>query len=133
MAKTTKHAGGRPRKWKSPKLMQDRIDEYFGNIAQNEDLRPSMTGLALALGFLERDSLWNYAGYSEEFFGIIKTARLRIEHHYEQALQTTSRVAGPIFALKQLGWKDTKEVDANVTGNLTVSDLVLRFTDESSG
>ena len=41
---------------------------------------------------------------------------MRIEHHYESLLQGNS-VAGPIFALKNLGWVDSQSIDHTSKGD----------------
>ena len=57
-----KHPGGRPRKFGTPEEMQIVIDKYF-----EDNPKPTICGLALALGFAQRKSLLNYEGYGEEF------------------------------------------------------------------
>lgn len=107
MNEQPKHAGGRPRKYDSPEQMQVAIEEYF-----TCDGEPTVTGLALALGFTSRNALYAYEGYTEEYFGILKIARLRVENRYEKSLARKGiHAAGPIFALKNMGWKDTQSVN----------------------
>jgi hypothetical protein len=119
----TKHAGGRPRKYESPEQMQAAIDEYF-----TTDTQPTVTGLAIALGFTSRNALYVYEGYSEEYFGTLKVARLRVEHEYEKALRVKGiHAAGPIFALKNLGWKDTQTVSVEQLPPITVT--IMRAED----
>lgn len=105
MDEEKKHPGGRPRKYNTPEEMQVAIDKYF-----TDNDKPTICGLALGLGFIGRQSLLQYEGYSEEFFVTIKTAKSRIEANYEGYLQKQN-VAGPIFALKNFGWKDDKNLN----------------------
>ena len=49
-----KHPGGRPRKYSTPEEMQIVIDKYF-----EDNPKPTICGLALALGFAQRKSLLN--------------------------------------------------------------------------
>ena len=56
-----KHPGGRPRKYSTPEEMQIVIDQYF-----DDHQKPTICGLALALGFAQRKSLLNYEGYGKE-------------------------------------------------------------------
>lgn len=68
---------------------------------------PTLTGLALYLGFNSRQEFENYE--RKPRFGIpLKRARLRIEAEYEKKLHLTS-AAGAIFALRSLGWNEDRE------------------------
>ena len=73
---------------------------------------PTVAGLARALGFMDRQSLYDYAD-REEFSCTIKNAITRIEEYAEQHLYI-GRATGAIFWLKNHGWKDEKKVDANI-------------------
>ncbi len=95
---------GRPPKYTSAEDLQDKVDQYFNEL--NTD-KATITGLAYHLGFSCRDSFYKY-GEKEQFKYAIKRAHIRIEMYYEKLLQETN-VAGPIFALKNLGWKDKTE------------------------
>jgi len=103
---TEKHAGGRPRKFKTVAEMSDAIDAYFDETAFD---KITITGLALHLGFTSRADLINYEGYSDEFHYTIKTAKLFVENAYEQDLRSKGG-SGPIFALKNFDWKDKHDV-----------------------
>lgn len=100
-------AGGRPRAYKTPEALSVAVDEYF----QQEATSPTITGLALHLGFLSRQALNNYEGYSVEFHDVVKRAKLRVECSYEQGLRKQA-CAGSIFALKNMGqpWTDKQEL-----------------------
>lgn len=104
---------GRPRIYQSPEELEKVCDDYFDSLNGS---KPTTTGLALALGFCERKSLYDYAD-RPEFLHTIKKALLRVESGYEQALFGNS-VAGSIFALKNMGWKDKTEVESNGTLNI---------------
>ena len=92
-----------------PEKMQEAIDDYF------ENYQPvTITGLALHLGFESRQSFYDYEK-REAFSYTIKRARLRIETYYEGKL-VANNAAGPIFALKNMGWKDKTETE--VTGQM---------------
>ena len=100
-----KHPGGRPRMYSTPDEMQTVIDKYF-----EDNPKPTICGLALALGFAQRKSLLNYEGYGEEFCNTIKRAKLKIEDSYEKELRS-NHVAGAIFALKNFDWSDRQDVN----------------------
>src|SRR5699024_8364940 len=109
-------AAGRPPTYKTPEALQEAIDGYFDNpptawVTVGKEAvevpRLTITGLALHLGFESRQSFYDYEE-REAFSYTIKRARLRVEHEYEKALRSASP-AGPIFALKNLGWSDKQE------------------------
>ena len=100
-----KHPGGRPRKYSTPEEMQTVIDAYF-----EDNPKPTICGLALALGFAQRKSLLNYEGYGKEFCNAIKRAKLVIEESYEQELRS-NHVAGAIFALRNFEWSDKQDIN----------------------
>lgn len=117
---------GRPPKYKSGADMQKVIDAYFlscqGEIARNEDgtIRldrygrpvitgsrpPTVTGLALALGFATRKSLLDYQG-KKEFKAVVCTAKLRVEEYAERQLYDRSGYLGARFTLLQnFKWRE---------------------------
>lgn len=91
--------------------MQAALDTYFTK-CKEESIPLTITGVALALGFESRQSFYDYEE-NPAFSYIIKQARLRVENGYELSLRSVN-VAGSIFALKNMGWKDKTEVDQNV-------------------
>lgn len=107
---------GRPPFYDNPEDLRKAIDEYFEGLIGNH---PTITGLALYLGFTSRQALINYQE-KEEFVDTIKKAKLRIEESYEQAL-FNKNAAGPIFALKNFGWTDKREIEVKGT--------TINFTD----
>ena len=101
---------GRPALFNSPEQLRQAIDQYFSD----QSNRPfTVTGLALYLGFCDRQSLYDYQE-REEYSCLIKEARLRVENEYEQAL-FGKMPTGAIFALKNMGWKDKSEVENSGT------------------
>ena len=99
-AERTARPVGRPRRCATPEAMQAAIDRYFLTTD-----RPTISGLALALGFRSRQSFYNYRGHSPEFDYILKRAWLRVECHYEEMLLDPNRVRLAVFMLKRLGWR----------------------------
>lgn len=104
------HPGGRPPVYNNPEELQTEVDKYF-----TRRRKKTMTGLAIALGFDSRQSLYDYQK-REEFSYIINKALLRIENQYEENLHGNN-VAGSIFVLKNMGWKDRSEVDHTTDGS----------------
>jgi len=96
---------GRPPKYKSKEEIEEKIEQYFkdcegrpltddeGNQIYNKwgypvivDKRPpTVTGLALALGFTNRLSLLRYQG-KKEFCDTITRAKARVEQYAEERL-----------------------------------------------
>ena len=114
---------GRPRKYKSPEEMQKRIDDYF----EGND-KPTICGLTLALGFVERKALLNYEGYSKAFYATIKRAKTVVERYYERNLAINTRATGSIFALKNFDWTDKQEIsykDSPFRLNITLPPVQL--------
>jgi hypothetical protein len=101
---------GRPRLYDNAEALQREVDAYF----DNEVKSPTITGLALWLGFESRQSIYDYEKEGD-FSYTIKRARLRIEERYEQRLHGNSP-AGAIFALKNFGWTDRQEIDHTTKG-----------------
>ena len=103
-------------KFETVEELEKSIGDYFESLeykdAETQQVmhRPAtMTGLALALGFCSRQSLYDYEG-RDAFSYTIKIARLRVENSYEEHLFTKS-CTGAIFGLKNLGWKDKVETE----------------------
>lgn len=111
------------RKYRSLKKLQAAIDEYFetgltartfltGVDPYKKEITirvPTITGLALFLGFASRQSIYDYEK-DGRFSYIIKRARLKVEVNYEEMLQLNTVASGPIFALKNMGWTDKTEI-----------------------
>jgi hypothetical protein len=99
----TKTYGGRQRK------------AMAGKKVTPEQFQPTITGLALSLGFNSRLEFKKFEKHAE-LGHLLQRARLRIEAYYEQKLQEHAR-SGAIFALKNLGWTDKQ--DGKQTGDET--------------
>ena len=131
---TKKRPVGRPRHFDDPKEMERLIDAYFDNCPDKHIMtlecgteiaidRPTITGLALYLGFCDRHSMYAYEE-NEKFSHTIKKARSRMALHYEKHL-LSKHTSGAIFALKNFGWSDRQEIVAEVTTNEVISDEAL--------
>lgn len=123
-------AGGRPSHFNTAEELQECVDTYFTWIkgvfeiqeVENEFGKlvkekvwardpepPTITGLALFLGFESRQSIYDYEK-NGQFSYTVKEARLRVENGYEKALMSKNST-GAIFALKNFGWSDKQEID----------------------
>lgn len=105
---------GRPRIYDDPDELEKQCDLFFEG-----ETKPTVTGLALFLGFASKQSLYDYQE-NEQFSYPIKKALTKIEQAHEKNLFGTT-VTGSIFALKNMGWKDKVEQDLNVHGGLNVN------------
>ena len=94
--------------YKSEEDLEKAIDKYFEIL---DTKAPTITGLALHLGFNSRRTFYNY-GSNPYYKKIIDRARLRIEESYEQRLHG-GKPTGAIFALKNLGWRDNLDVTSD--------------------
>lgn len=110
---------GRPPVYDDPVEMQVKVNEYFENLP--EESKPTITGLTLFLGFESRQSFYDYER-RDNFSYTVKRSRLAIENVYEQRLQGNSPT-GAIFALKNMGWKDSVEHDVTESTRNALSDL----------
>lgn len=128
---------GRPPMYETPEDMQQVIDRYFdscgaqymkddeGELIPSEktgrpiivgEKVPTVTGLALALGFTSRQALLNYQA-KEAFVDTVTRAKSRIEEYVESRLFDRDGVNGAKFSLKNnfKGWSETG--DAQNTGD----------------
>lgn len=103
---------GRPRIYNDPEELNQECDNYFLSL-KGGTIKPTVTGLALFLGFASKQSLYDYEK-NELFSYPIKKALLQVENSYETSLYSNA-VAGPIFALKNMGWADKSEVENKLT------------------
>ena len=114
-----KNKGGRPPKYKNKEEIEGLIKKYFedckgkpylgdngvpvhanhGTVLWEEYPHPpTVTGLALALGFTSRQALLNYQG-KEEFVDTITRAKTYIEDYAERRLYDRDGVQGAKFVL----------------------------------
>ena len=95
-------------RFKTVDELDNKIAEYFTVFNSH----PTMCGLALHLGFCDRQSLYAYEK-DKRYRYSIKTARTRIENFYEQQMISRNSI-GSIFWLKNAGWIDKQEVQQTV-------------------
>lgn len=134
--------GGRPPKYKTADEMQKAIDKYFedckgikalddegkpiytkyGYLYEIEPEPPTMSGLAIAIGFLDRSSLLDY-GNKEEFSLTIRAAKARVERYAETRLYDKDGANGAKFNLSNnfRGWREKQEIE--MTGNVIKVEL----------
>lgn len=133
-------------KFETAEEMQEKIDVYFrecagelltddaGNPILINDAPfyvgkrpPTMTGLAMALGFSSRQSISNYRK-KPAFESVLTVARTRVEMYAEQRLYDRDGVNGAKFNLIQnFGWSAEKAQRKNEAGR------IVRIIDKSAG
>lgn len=131
---------GRPKIVKTAEELKEGVNSYYNSIVktrltdEGEEIcyfyKPTVTGLALHLGYATRQSIYDNQK-DDEFSYILKKATTFIEQYHEESL-SDNNVTGHIFALKNMGWSDkteieTKEVkeDAIDLSKLSDEDLTL--------
>lgn len=119
-----KNKGGRPRKYQSVEQFDAAVQAYLDHCSNPDNNEPiTWTGLCLFMGFYGRAELDNYLEY-DGFSNSVKKAKSLVEFAYEKRLVQSDKPAGPIFALKNFGWRDKTEVDlANPDGSLRPATL----------
>lgn len=116
--------------------IQNKINLYFeglerinadGDTATDD---PTFCGLALALGYTSRQSLWENSKSNKPISLPLKRAMLRIEESYEKGLRFQT-CTGAIFALKNRGWTDkTEDKEKDETINRLL-EIVTKITGQS--
>jgi hypothetical protein len=117
---------GRPPKFETAQELLDCVVSYFED-CEKEEIKATITGLTLWLGFESRSSLDDYVKRSEDYSYIIKRAKLAVENSYELSGGTID-----IFALKNMGWSDKQEFD-HTTGGQPFQIKPYDFIEKDSG
>lgn len=139
---------GRPPKYKTPEELQNAIDKYFkdcegikaldddsnpiitkyGYVYLVEPKPPTMSGLAIALGFLDRSALLNYQA-KDEFYHTVRAAKGRVEQYAEMRLFDKDGANGAKFSLANnfRGWRERQDV--NLGGGDTPLEVNINVTD----
>ena len=107
---------GRPRKIESPEAFERITEAYFAQ-REAEEVRPTVTGLVLALGLSSYESLDEY-GRRPEYSELVSRAKLRVADKCEIAAIGNGSPQGAMFILKNIKagadqsyWKDKQEVE----------------------
>lgn len=113
--------GGAPQFYQTAEALKAAIDDYLNNQKNREgDNKLTISGLAYHLGFMSRQSCYDYAVRGDEFSYIMKRAILYIESVYESRLQENNPT-GAIFWLKNHKWTDKQEIDQNHSGGINIT------------
>ena len=141
-------AAGHPPLYDNEIELGNKIDEYFdqckpvylkdeeghvitdkkgGYVLTNLNA-PSLSGLALYLGYASRQSIYDNEK-NDKFSYIIKRARSRVEEWiYQHSLDASVPAAVGIFILKQFGYTDKQEIEHS--GGMTNKIDITRYTEE---
>ena len=143
-----KKSNGSKPKYKSPEEMREKIDNYFkecegkalvdhtgdpildrwGNPIIYGAKPPTVTGLALALGFKTRTSLIKYQN-KKEFNDLILEAKSRVEEYCERQLFTRDGAKGAQFALMyNFGWKNPVDEEESGPAVKIINDIPVGAT-----
>ena len=114
----------RPRIYNDENELQEEILKYFEQCKNELSERPTVTGLALFLGFASKQSLYDYEK-NDKFSYPIKRALTMIECELEKRLENQS-VSGIIFALKNMGWTD--KVQTEHSGELKQTQIIYQLS-----
>jgi hypothetical protein len=133
--------GGRPPHYEYPAQLQKKVDEFFESIKgewdndkkewKREPEPPTITGLALYLGFNSRQSLLNYQN-DDGFLDIVTKAKAKVEMAYEKNLHG-GKPTGSIFALSNMGWRNEKYIDHTTKGDKInpINTVITELSDET--
>jgi len=108
--------------FETDELLKEAINNYFleyCGITYNEDGKvdfckpPTVSGLALYLGFADRQSLYDYKN-NPIHSCTIKRAISRMEQFAEEQLFSGKTPTGAIFWLKNHKWADKQDIEVSV-------------------
>lgn len=136
----TNRKEGAPAKFSSPEEMGAAIQKYFEACPDKRNVvtqlgtivevpTPTMSGLALFLGFCDRHSMYDYEK-RPLFSHTIKKARAMLTRVYESNL-TGQNCAGSIFMLKNLGYADKHEIESKSEVK-TVNEIIVKYENMSN-
>lgn len=123
---------GRPALYRTAESMQERIELYFAGI--DETHPPTVSGLALFLGFCDRQSMYAYKNRDREFANTVKKAITRISEYAEKILLNgKASPTGAIFWLKNHRWSDEIKSEVKTTVVVKSSSEMTKELEEGQG
>lgn len=120
---------GHPPLFSTAEELEALCETYFEQCKSDME-PPTITGLALHLGFESRQSIYDNEKRNDQFSYTIKRNRLKVENSYEKHLLSSS-ATGAIFALKNFGWSDKQEIDHTTKGE-SINPTPIQFTKGSN-
>lgn len=107
--------------------LKKKSEEYFESTPEERQTR---AGLCVYLG-ISSMTLTNYMrGTDPKLKEVAEFIHTRLEAKYELALNMKNNTSGPIFALKQYGWRDAQETELKGSGQFQIVTNVPRPTEE---
>lgn len=102
------------RKYDNAEELMNKIEEYFNT---TDPRNQTGAGLCIFLG-ISRTTYNSYknGNVGPEIQEAIQWAQTRLENKYAIDLNWKPNPTGPIFALKQLGWRDNQDVEMKAQG-----------------
>ncbi len=103
----------------------DEVTDKKGEVVIVGAHPPTVTGLALWLGFKTRQALLNYKGRTKVFDDIISAAKTRCEEYAESRLYDREGVSGAKFSLVNNfnGWQEKRVPKSDKDGVKIIDDL----------
>lgn len=141
-----KQMAGRPPKFTSVGEIAGRVEQYFrdcegepiigedgqpimdknGNVILIHQHPPTVTGLALALGFSGRKQMLAYQG-KKEFCNTITRAKSRVEQYAEERLFDRDGQRGAEFSLRcNFRWRQEEQAAEAQTGGIVLLPTVMQ-------
>lgn len=99
---------GRPPTVATPEEFEALAQKYFDGCKEKKEPL-TVSGLAMALGFCNRASFYDYER-KPEYTNVVKRSRAVVEQGYEIRLHGNNPT-GAIFALKNMGWTDRQRLE----------------------
>lgn len=102
------------KKYDNSEVFIKKAEEYFEKTPTKDQTKADFCvfmGISTALL-----SKYKSGGQGDEFQEAAEWVYTRLERKWEADLNYKANPTGPIFALKQYGWRDSQEVDAKVSG-----------------
>ncbi len=108
-----------------------KVEEYFERTPQHEQTRAGMcVYLGITMSTYYKYKHGEYNGEDPKLQEAIEWACTRMEAKYELDLSKKNNPSGPIFALKQYGWKDNQDVEVKGTGAIEIITNIPRPKEE---
>jgi hypothetical protein len=114
---TAQHRGDKgcdhPTRGPAKKLTPDEVEELsaaYMEECREKDEPLTITGLALALGFASKQSIYDYLK-DDDYKYAMGRAHLRVENSYEMQGAKGRGDGFLVFTLKQFGWSDKQEIE----------------------
>lgn len=113
---------GRPAKFKTVEELTEKVEEYFAE-RNKQKKRPTLTSMYVYIGAWH--GYFNELVVSKpEFSGIVKLIISKISENYEDGTNDGSvKPALGIFMLKNCGYADKMDINANVSTETSLAEL----------